>query len=111
MGKSSTVDVHAHYFPGAFLRLIADEGAAFGASVTESGGAGPVFDAGPLHAGPMAWRFIDLGERIAAMDAQGVQVQALSLTQPMVYWAEGNLAPKLVRDLQRRARRCPPGVS
>ena len=29
------------------------------------------------------------------MDAQGVQVQALSLTVPMVYWAAGGLAQKL----------------
>lgn len=89
------IDIHAHYYPESFLKLIAEEGAAFGATVSASNPAGPLIDVGPLHAGPLARKFIDLDERVAEMDAQGVRVQALSLTQPMVDWAGGGLSQKL----------------
>ena len=46
---------------------------------------------------PLPTKFIDLKERLADMDAQGVQVHALSLTSPMVYWANGELGEKLSR--------------
>ena len=48
-----------------------------------------------LHAGPLGAAFIDLDLRIAAMDEAGVDVQALSLTQPMVYWGDRDFAPRL----------------
>ena len=95
MGEHASVDIHAHFFPAAFLKLIAAEGASSGARYSQATGGGPVIDVGPLHIGPLESRFIDLGERVADMDAQGVQVQALSLTVPMVYWAAGGLAQKL----------------
>lgn len=88
------IDIHAHYYPQAYLRLIAEEGAPFGADCHHEHN-GPVVHVGPLHAGPLAERFIDLDLRIAEMDAQGVAVQALSLTQPMVYWADADLARRL----------------
>ena len=59
--------------------LIAADGAEFGATVSTSNPKGPVIDVGLLHAGPLARKFIDLDERVAEMDAQGVRVQALSL--------------------------------
>jgi aminocarboxymuconate-semialdehyde decarboxylase len=88
------IDVHAHYYSERFLNLIEAEGCDCGACVRRDP-RGPIIDAGPLHAGPLAPMFIDLELRIAAMDAQGVQVQALSLTQPMVYWAQEDLARRL----------------
>src|SRR5260370_3871797 len=45
--------------------------------------------------GPLPAKFIDLKQRLADMDAQGVAVQALSLTGPMVYWADGEFSHKL----------------
>src|SRR5260370_35524521 len=45
--------------------------------------------------GPLAAKFIELKQRLADMDAQGVAVQALSLTGPMVYWADGEFSHKL----------------
>lgn len=90
----SRIDIHAHYYSERYLQLIEDAGCACGACVKRDP-RGPVIEAGPLHAGPLAPRFIDLDLRIADMDAQGVSAQALSLTQPMVYWAEPSLARRL----------------
>ena len=95
MDPPSCIDIHAHYYPDSFIQLMAEEGASAGASVTRAEGQGPVLDVGILHAGPLAPKFIDLDLRIAEMDAQGVDMQALSLTQPMVYWAGGDLSRRL----------------
>jgi len=38
---------------------------------------------------------VDLDARLAAMDEQGVEVHALSLSQPMGYWADGELAQRI----------------
>ena len=95
MDKRPCIDIHAHYYPETFLELIAADGAEFGATVSTSNPKGPVIDVDLLHAGPPARKFIDLDERVAEMDAQGVRVQALSLTQPMVDWAGGGLSKKL----------------
>jgi len=88
------IDIHAHFYPPAYLRLIEAEGGGFGATyeATENG---PVVRVAGLHAGPLGAAFIDLEPRIAAMDAAGVDVQALSLTQPMVYWGDRDFAGRL----------------
>ena len=88
------MDIHAHYYPEAYLRMIEAEGGPFGAHF-ERTKQGCKVRVGPVFAGPIASRFIDLDERLRAMDDQGVVVQALSLTQPMVYWAAGELSRRL----------------
>ena len=90
----SRIDIHAHYYSERYLQLIEDAGCACGACVKRDA-RGPIISAGPLHAGPLAPSFMDLDLRVSVMDAQGVTVQALSLTQPMVYWAEPSLARRL----------------
>jgi aminocarboxymuconate-semialdehyde decarboxylase len=92
--RALRIDVHAHYYSDRFIDLIEARGCDCGACIRRDA-RGPIIDAGPLHAGPLASRFIDLDERVADMDAQGVDIQALSLTQPMVYWAEEALAREL----------------
>ena len=94
VARSAAFDIHAHYYPESYLSLIEKEGEKFGAIFkrTESG---PVVKVPPLHAGPIAAKFIDLDLRLEAMDAQGVDAQALSLTQPMAYWADDHLSQKL----------------
>jgi aminocarboxymuconate-semialdehyde decarboxylase len=47
--------------------------------------------------GPLPSKFIDTKQRIVEMDQQGVAVQALSLTTPMVYWAEPEFSHRLAR--------------
>jgi aminocarboxymuconate-semialdehyde decarboxylase len=81
------IDIHAHWYPKAWLALLSKYGPAEGLEWREVEGKGPQFKVGHLTTGPAGPRFIDLGARIAAMDEQGVAMHALSLSQPMVYWA------------------------
>jgi len=89
------IDVHAHYFPEAFLDLIAKHGPAHGFEYKMVEGKGAQFKHGHLMTGPVGPKFVDLDARLAAMDEQGVEVHAMSLSQPMVYWADGDLAQRL----------------
>lgn len=89
------VDVHAHWYPRRFLELVARHGAAFGIEWAEVDGKGPQFRCGHLTTGPLGARAIELDARLEAMDAQGVQAHALSLSQPMVYWADASLGERL----------------
>lgn len=89
------IDVHAHYFPQVFLELIEKHGPAQGFEYKIVEGKGPQFKHGHLTTGPVGPKFVDLDARLAAMDEQGVDVHALSLSQPMVYWAEGALAQRI----------------
>jgi len=90
------VDIHAHYFPQAYLDLVGAEGKRFGADYVQSPqGFSLVSPFG--RNGPLPSKFVNLEERIADMDAQGVTVQALSLTSPMLYWADAELSHKLAR--------------
>ncbi len=91
----SAVDVHAHYFPQSFLDLVGKHGPAHGFEYKMVEGKGPQFKHGHVTTGPVGAKFVDLDVRLAAMDEQGVGVHALSLSQPMVYWGEGDLARRL----------------
>jgi aminocarboxymuconate-semialdehyde decarboxylase len=88
------IDIHAHYFPQTYLDLFNSDGQRYNTEyrMTEQG----FFFKTPAESnGPLPAKFIDLKQRLADMDAQGVAVQALSLTGPMVYWAEGEFSQKL----------------
>ena len=90
------IDIHAHYFPQTYFDLFNSEGQRYNAEfrMTEQG----FFFKTPAESnGPLPAKFIDLKQRLADMDAQGVAVQALSLTGPMVYWADGEFSHKLAR--------------
>jgi aminocarboxymuconate-semialdehyde decarboxylase len=88
------IDIHAHYFPQAYLDLVATEGARFKYEVVTTDDTftikNPVFSPGPQPK-----KFIDLEQRLADMDAQGITLHALSLTAPMVYWADADLSHRL----------------
>ena len=79
-----TIDIHAHWYPAEWLSLIERDGPKEGARLerTPRGYAlhteriGNVFDE----------QFVDLDLRLQGMQRQGVDVHALSLTTPMVYW-------------------------
>ena len=90
-----TIDTHAHYFPQSYIDLIARHGHRCGASVVEANGATFIQVGLLLRTGPITRAFIDLDERLKLMDAQGVGMHALSLTQPMVYWADDDLSMQL----------------
>ncbi|MDE0113141.1 MAG: amidohydrolase family protein [Albidovulum sp.] len=94
MENHKTIDIHAHFFPEAYLRMVAENGERFGIRCAWDDGALPVIDIGGKMA-PIEIRYFDIQERLASMDGQGVGVHALSLTQPMVYWAPGDLGKAL----------------
>ena len=88
------VDIHAHYYPHSYFELFNTEGRRFDAEfrMNEQG----FYFKTPVQAsGPLPGRFIDLERRLADMDAQGVTVQALSLTGPMVNWGDAGLSHHL----------------
>jgi aminocarboxymuconate-semialdehyde decarboxylase len=91
---NAAIDIHAHYFAASYLDLVAREGAAYGAEFLDLNGT-RALKVGALFTGPISPHFVDLDLRIAAMDQQGVSAQALSLTQPMVYWANEAFSEKL----------------
>jgi aminocarboxymuconate-semialdehyde decarboxylase len=91
------IDVHAHFFPERFIRAIETGGGASGGSVDRSSPIGPTIVTKGSRTAPLEARYYDLPKRVASMDKQGVAVQALSLTAPMVYWAEGELGARLAR--------------
>ena len=89
------IDIHAHYYPQAFLDLIAAHAAAYGIEYRTIEGKGPQFKIAHLATGPVGPKFVDDDARLEAMDAQGVEVHLLSLSQPMVYWAGRDLSQRL----------------
>src|SRR5438132_8170142 len=80
-----TVDIHAHWYPEEWLALFAKDGAKEGAALERSG---IRFLLRAKHiTNAFDERFVVVDERVKAMDARGIDLHALSLTTPMVYWA------------------------
>jgi len=91
-----TIDIHAHYFPESYIELIAKRGSRVGASVTSDAQGRRFIQVGLLlRTGPITPLFVDIDARLGEMDRQGIKVHALSLTQPMVYWADDDLGTEL----------------
>src|SRR5580700_6266075 len=94
--RVKAIDIHAHYFPEAYLDLVATEGKRFDATyyMTDK----VFFIKTPAGSnGPLPAKFIDIKARIADMDQQGVSLQAISLTAPMLYWGDAAFSTKLAR--------------
>jgi aminocarboxymuconate-semialdehyde decarboxylase len=96
MAHRHTIDTHAHFFPESYLELIARHGRRCGAVITADDSGARFIQVGLLlRTGPITREFIDLDARLEIMERQGLQMQALSLTQPMVYWADDELSLQL----------------
>ncbi len=105
-----TIDIHAHFVPKEYLRLIEAEGEPRGVRL-RSGPDGPMIQVGPVPIGPITAHYHDLALRLKAMDSQGVAIHALSLMPPMVYWADEASAlglARLVNDAMAEAARAHP---
>ena len=97
MKNATAVDIHAHFFPEPYLRALETEGEAFGITLDRANPRGPAIRIGPILGGPLRPAFYDLDLRRREMDRQRVRVHALSLTHPMVYWADPALGRRLAR--------------
>ncbi len=97
MEPTGIIDIHAHYYPERYVRLFIEQGHRHGARF-EDGTQGPLIHVpGDIPSGPITPAFTDLGLRLAAMDRQGVQWQALSLTQPMCYFDDADFSAALAQ--------------
>jgi aminocarboxymuconate-semialdehyde decarboxylase len=89
IAEMKTIDIHAHWYPEEWIRLFEKDGPKEGAELVREG------DKYRIRAGKMvnafSERFVGLEGRLARMDEIKVQVHALSLTTPMVYWASPGL--------------------
>ncbi|MDH4191576.1 MAG: amidohydrolase [Betaproteobacteria bacterium] len=89
------VDIHAHWYPAEWLKLFEKEGASEAARLERNGSRYTIKTARISNA--FDEEFVDAELRLAAMDRQGVRVQALSLTTPMVNWASPALGLALAQ--------------
>ncbi len=99
MAVSPIVDIHAHFYPERFLKLLEEEGGSFGISLRRQGSKGVVIQIGEGSLGPLKPAFTDLDLRLKEMNRRRVAVHALSLTRPMVYWADGPFGLELSRAM------------
>jgi aminocarboxymuconate-semialdehyde decarboxylase len=87
-----TIDIHAHWYPEEWLRVFEREGAKEGASLER----GAKHQLRAKHiTNAFDDKFVVVDERIIEMDKRGIDVHALSLTTPMVYWASAGLGTAL----------------
>ena len=80
-----TIDIHAHWYPREWLALFEKDGPKEGAALERAGRGYKVKAKHIVNAFDES--FVDLADRKNKMDAKGIDVHALSLTTPMVYWA------------------------
>lgn len=91
MHAHSPIDIHAHFYPPEYLKTLERNGHRYGGGV-ETGAEGFTVTGGPVSMGPLPFRFTDVELRVAEMDEIGVEIHALSLTAPMVDFADGEHA-------------------
>ncbi|MDQ7842229.1 MAG: amidohydrolase family protein [Armatimonadota bacterium] len=90
MAATPVIDLHSHFFPRGFVELVRRRGQPYGATVSVRDGTERLTMPGhpPIPLGP---QFVDVDARRAAVAEQGIDLQVLSLSPPMVYWAPPDL--------------------
>ena len=94
ISRVKVIDVHAHWYPPEWVALLEREGDANGAKMGRNQ-RGNVTIQIPGLTVSFQPQYIDIGSRLAAMDKAGVAIHALSLTQPMAFWAPPAFGLKL----------------
>jgi aminocarboxymuconate-semialdehyde decarboxylase len=92
--NTRVIDIHAHWYPPQWLSLIEKEAGDNGAKVERNARGNTVIVIPGLSV-TFQPRYTDIASRLKAMDAAGVGMHAVSLTQPMVYWATPAFGLKL----------------
>ena len=90
------IDTHAHWHAPEFVALLEKEAGAHGAEVGRND-RGFVTMRVPGIRSVFQPHYMDLDTRLKAMDANGVDMHALSLTSPMVNWAPPEFGLKLAQ--------------
>src|ERR1043166_1709324 len=96
MPNPTVIDIHAHYYPESYMRVLADHGYPFG-TVYSNAAPNEVDNAGATSYKRPDSAFTDLDQRIADMNRQGVGMHALSVPSPWIFWRDGKLALELAR--------------
>jgi aminocarboxymuconate-semialdehyde decarboxylase len=90
------IDIHAHWHAPDFVALLEKEGAKNGAEIGRND-RGFVTLRVPGIRSVFQPQYMDLDMRLERMDEAGVDIHALSLTSPMVYWAPPEFGLQLSR--------------
>src|SRR5512140_558386 len=85
-----TVDIHAHWYPEEWLRLFEKEAPKEGGALERLAGGGYRIKAKAIT-NAFDERFVVVDQRVEEMGKRRVDVHALSLTTPMVYWCSPGL--------------------
>jgi len=96
------VDIHAHWYPREWLKLIERDGPKEGAKLERApNGAYRIHTERVVNA--FDERFVDLENRLSVMNERRVDVHALSLTTPMANWASPELGLALAQTFNDAA--------
>jgi aminocarboxymuconate-semialdehyde decarboxylase len=90
------IDVHAHWYPREWIELLENEGSRYGVQTRRDERGRLVLEV-PRYRQVFQEHYIDLPTRLKMMDDARVDVHALSLTSPMVYWAPPEFGAKLAQ--------------
>ena len=82
------IDTHAHFFPRAVLDFYRAHGGNRAEVVTNDQGTTTVLFDGKVFHPALPLAIYDIAAHIDSMDAAAVDIHALSVPPPMVYWAE-----------------------
>lgn len=88
------IDAHTHWYPTEWIDLLLKDGEANGAKLGRDE-KGQTTVGIPGLGVTLQPRYTDIATRLATMDDAGVTMHAMSLTQPMVYWATPDFGLKL----------------
>ena len=92
------IDTHSHWFPPEWVEAVAKEGGKNGAEVaTDGSGKITKFSAPDINRAGFGAQYVEIPIRLKIMDDGRVDMHALSLTSPMVYWATPEFGLKLSR--------------
>lgn len=92
--RVKVIDIHAHWYPPEWLELVEKEAEGNGGT-PERNARGFLVVKIPGLTVTFQPQYTDIPSRLKAMDAAGVAMHAMSLTQPMVYWAKPEFGLKL----------------
>jgi aminocarboxymuconate-semialdehyde decarboxylase len=94
---AKVIDAHAHWYPREFVTLMEKEGAANGAKMGKTAQGYAVVQSVPggTQASVMRTHMIELDLILKEMDEREVDMYALSMTNPMVYWCPPQFGLKL----------------